>query len=187
MSTETNKRNIFPVRNRSDIPRLVRSFSGLGQDCPFEFEGSYPEQTSDDITWWMKIEESPRGKHIFDLKFYTHEQLISLFDQLTPHPSQVAIVFDSPAIGEYEHLHKNLWLVRTMEGLYAAARKVGRIPTESRIKLDMKLHVTVDSSKFPALVALESGRNRDTVEIVSIMTDTTMRFALEKMAEIKTP
>jgi hypothetical protein len=182
MSNETNKRNIFPVRNRSDIPRLVRAFSDMGQDCPFEFEGDYPKESPMDVQWWMKIEESPRGKHIFDLKFYTDAQLIEAVNQLTPDPARIAIVFDDPQRGEYEHIHKNLWLVRSMEGLYAAARKAGRIHGSGRIKLDTKMHMTIDPTKFPALVGLEKSKFNDTVEVVSLMTDTTLRFALAKMA-----
>lgn len=186
MSTETNKRNIFPVRNRSDIPRLVRAYSEMGQDCQFEFEGEYPKDSIDGTQWWMKIEPSPKGKHVFDLKFYTDKQLIDAVNQLTPDPARISLVFDAPALGEFEHMHKNLWLIRSMEGLYAAARKVGHIHGNRRIKLDTKLHVTVDASKFPALIALEKSRFVDTVEVVSIVTDTTMRFVLEKMAETRT-
>jgi hypothetical protein len=187
MSNEANKRNIFPVRNRSDIPRLVRAYSDMGQDCPFEFEGEYPKDSIDGTQWWMKIEPSPKGKHIFDLLFYTDQQLVEAVNNLTPDLARISLVFDSPAHGDYEHLHKNLWLVRTMEGLYAAARKAGRVHGNCRIKLDTKMHVTVDASKFPAIVALEKSKFADTVEVVSIMTDTTMRFALEKMAGIQTP
>lgn len=176
-----SKRNIFPVRNRSDIPRLVRAYSGVGQDCPFEFEGSYPEESNEEIQWWMQIKESPRGKLIFDLKFYTDAQLIEVVQQLTPHPTEIAIVFDSPNHDEYEHIHKNLWMVLTLEGLYAAARKVGRVHGQCRIRLETPLAVTIDSSKFPAIVALENLKN-GRVNVASLMTDTTMRFALAKMA-----
>lgn len=175
-----HKRNIFPVRNRSDIPRLVRAYSNLGTDCPFEFTGSYPEETGTDQQWWMQICESPKGPLVYDLKFYTDQQMIDAVQQLQPHENHVSIEFDSPDHDQYEHLHKNLWLVRSMAGLHTAARKVARIPGNARIRLDWPIAVTIDSSKFPALVVLEKDKG-DTVKVCSIITDTTMRFALEKM------
>lgn len=175
-----NKRNIFPVRNRSDIPRLVRAYSGLGADCPFEFVGNYPEETGTDQQWWMQICESPKGKLVYDLKFYTDQQMIDAVNTLQPHDARPSIEFDSPDHDQYEHLHKNLWLVRSMPGLYTAARKVARIPGNGRVRLDTPLAVTIDASKFPAIVTLEKGSG-DTVKVCSLLTDTTMRFALEKM------
>jgi hypothetical protein len=175
-----SKRNIFPVRNRSDIPRLVRAYSGLGADCPFEFTGSYPEETGTDVQWWMQICES-RKKLTYDLKFYTDQQMIDAVQQMQPHKNSVSIEFDSPDHDQYEHLHKNLWLVRSMAGVYTAARKVARIPGHGRVRLDFPLAVTLDDTKFPAIVSLEKSSAADTVKVSSLVTDTTMRFALEKM------
>jgi hypothetical protein len=176
-----SKRNIFPVRNRSDIPRLVRAYSGLGADCPFEFTGSYPEETGADVQWWMQICESPKGKLVYDLKFFTDQQMIEAVQQMQPHENKISIEFDSPDHGQYEHLHKNLWLVRSMAGVYTAARKVAHIPGTGRVRLDIPLAVTLDETKFPAIVSLEKSSAANTVKVTSLLTDTTMRFALEKM------
>lgn len=83
----------------------------------------------------------------------------------------------------YSHIHKNLWLVGNRAGLQVAAQIVAH--QNGADKPTVTIHSTrmQISDKYPCVVVLIQV-DRAAVEVVSVITDTTLKHCLREMESL---